>query len=50
MEDNIITVAAVILLGTAIKLIKKRKRENRRVWTRIWVQRRAVHAAHNALL
>jgi hypothetical protein len=50
MDANIITIAAVILLATAIKLIKKRKWVNRRIWTRLWIKRRAVHHAHNALL
>lgn len=51
MEDDIITLAAVFfLLATAIKLIKKRKKLNKSVWTRLWVQKRAVHGAHNAQL
>lgn len=37
-------------MATAIKLIKKRKKLNKSVWTRLWVQKRAVHGAHNAQL
>lgn len=50
MEDNIIAVAAVILSATTIKLIKKRKKVFRRVWTGLRVQRRTVHGAHIALM
>lgn len=50
LEEDIITVAVFILLATAVKLIKKRKRVHRQIWTSLWVQRRAVHGAHNSLL